>query len=88
MPDRKTVKRACAKALSGRYAIAVVDIMMLRLNGIEMLKVIRSHSSRDPCGRTNDGPAAADRGMDRQSGHACGMTDCADAHDTFRTAPR
>ena len=33
------------EALSGRYAIAVVDIMMPRLNGIEVLKAIRSHSN-------------------------------------------
>jgi two-component system, OmpR family, response regulator len=33
------------EALSGRYAIAVVDIMMPRLNGIEVLKAIRSRSN-------------------------------------------
>ncbi|MGP0084724.1 MAG: response regulator transcription factor, partial [Steroidobacteraceae bacterium] len=33
------------EALSGQYAIAVVDIMMPRLNGIEVLKAIRSHSN-------------------------------------------
>ena len=33
------------EALSGRYAIAVVDIMMPRLNGIDVLKVIRSRSN-------------------------------------------
>jgi len=33
------------EALSGHYAIAVVDIMMPRLNGIEVLKAIRSHSN-------------------------------------------
>jgi DNA-binding response OmpR family regulator len=33
------------EALSGRYAVAVVDIMMPRLNGIEVLKAIRSRSN-------------------------------------------
>lgn len=33
------------EALSGRYAIAVVDIMMPRMNGIETLMAIRAHSS-------------------------------------------
>jgi two-component system OmpR family response regulator/two-component system response regulator CpxR len=32
-------------ALSGRYAIAVIDVMMPRLNGIETLKRIRATSS-------------------------------------------
>ncbi len=32
------------EALSGRYAIAVVDIMMPRMNGTEVLKAIRSRS--------------------------------------------
>src|SRR5271166_4910495 len=33
------------EALSGRYAIAVVDIMMPRLNGIEVLKAIRTRGN-------------------------------------------
>jgi DNA-binding response OmpR family regulator len=33
------------EALSGRYAIAVVDIMMPRVSGIEVLKAIRSRSN-------------------------------------------
>jgi DNA-binding response OmpR family regulator len=33
------------EALSGRYAIAVIDVMMPRLNGIETLKRIRAASS-------------------------------------------
>ena len=33
------------EALSGRYAIAVVDIMMPRMNGIETLMAIRAHSN-------------------------------------------
>jgi two-component system response regulator CpxR len=33
------------EALSGRYAIAVVDVMMPRLNGIETLKAIRARST-------------------------------------------
>jgi two-component system OmpR family response regulator len=33
------------EALSGRYAVAVVDIMMPRMNGIEVLKAIRSRSN-------------------------------------------
>jgi len=33
------------EALSGRYALAVIDVMMPRLNGIETLKRIRSRSS-------------------------------------------
>lgn len=32
-------------ALSGRYAIAVVDIMIPRMNGIETLMAIRAHSN-------------------------------------------
>ena len=33
------------EALSGRYAIAVVDIMMPRMNGIGTLMAIRAHSN-------------------------------------------
>jgi len=33
------------EALSGRYAIAVIDIMMPRMNGIETLKAIRARSN-------------------------------------------
>src|ERR1039458_3574999 len=32
------------EALSGRYAIAVVDVMMPRMNGIETLMAIRARS--------------------------------------------
>jgi two-component system OmpR family response regulator len=32
-------------ALSGQYALAVIDIMMPRMNGIEVLKAIRARSS-------------------------------------------
>lgn len=34
-----------AEALSGTYAIAVVDVMMPRMNGIETLKAIRARSA-------------------------------------------
>jgi len=37
-----------AAALSGHYALVVLDVMMPRLNGIEALRRIRQHDSRIP----------------------------------------
>ena len=33
-----------AEALTGQYAIAILDVMMPRMNGLETLRRIRAHS--------------------------------------------
>jgi len=38
-------EEGAAAALTGEYAIAVLDVMMPRLNGVETLKRIRAHSA-------------------------------------------
>jgi len=35
----------CAAALSGQFSIAILDVMMPRMNGLETLRQIRAHSS-------------------------------------------